>query len=278
VIAYLQRWAGYMLTGETREHAFLFIHGTGGNGKGVLVNSLAAALGDYATSAPMETFMASRSDRHPTDLAGLRGARVVLAQETEAGRRLAEARIKALTGGDRVAARFMRGDFFEFAPAFKLVMVGNHRPVLRNPDGAMRRRLHFLELTYKPPAPDLELPLRLREEFPGILRWAVEGCLAWQREGLRMPDGVRQATADYLSEQDLIAQWQAERCDAKAGAEAGSLDLYTDWKAWAEARGEDAGTCKALSAALEQRHRKRRTNRGVVFEGLQLRPSAAGMP
>ncbi len=115
-------------------------------------------------------------------------------------------------------------------------------------------------------------------DHPGILRWAVEGCLAWQREGLRMPEGVRQATVDYLAEQDLIAQWLAERCRVKPGAEAGSLDLYTDWRAWTEARGEDAGTCKALSAALEQRHGKKRTNRGVVFEGIQLHQSAAGVP
>lgn len=277
LIAYLQRWAGYMLTGATREHAFLFAYGPGGNGKGVLMGTVAAMLGDYATTAPMETFMASQQDRHPTDLAGLRGARLVVAQETEAGRVLAEARIKALTGGDRISARFMRGDFFEFTPAFKLVMVGNHRPVIRNPDDAMRRRLHLLPLTYRPPRPDPNLPARLLAELPGILAWAIEGCMAWQRDGLGMPGAVRDATDSYFAEQDLLAQWLAERCEVKHGATAPSSALYRDWKEWSEARGEIAGTGKAFSAALERHHAKRKAHGTMVFMGVRLLPSDRGV-
>jgi putative DNA primase/helicase len=119
---FLQRVAGYALTGSVVEHALFFGHGTGANGKGVFVNTIAGILGDYATTASMETFIASNGDRHPTDLAGLRGARLVTAQETEEGRRWAEAKIKTLTGGDRVSARFMRQDFFEFTPQFKLLI------------------------------------------------------------------------------------------------------------------------------------------------------------
>lgn len=275
-VAYLQRWAGYMLTGETREHAFLFVYGPGGNGKGVLLNTLAAALGDYATTAPMETFMQTQQDRHPTDLAGLRGARLVLAQETEAGRVLAESRIKALTGGDRIAARFMRGDFFEFVPAFKLVMVGNHRPVIRNPDDAMRRRLHLLPLTFRPPHPYPDLPAALRDELPGILAWAIEGCLAWQRDGLGMPTVVRAATADYFAEQDLLAQWLAERRELRRDAKESSAALFRDWEQWATVRGERAGTNKAFSAALERHHAKERTKAGATFIGLRLKPSETG--
>lgn len=275
--AYLQRWAGYMLTGATREHAFLFAYGPGGNGKSVLVNTLAAAMGDYAVTAPMETFMASPGDRHPTDLAGLRGARLVVAQETEAGRVLAEARIKALTGGDRISARFMRGNFFEYTPAFKLVMTGNHRPVLRNPDDAMRRRLHLLPLTWHPPAPDPALPERLKQELPGILAWAVAGCLAWQREGLGMPEAVREATAEYFGEQDQLAQWLEERCAPQRGAQTPSSALFRDWEAWSKARGEVPGTAKAFSAELERHYAKKRTNRGVVFLDLRLLPSETGI-
>ena len=274
--AYLQRWAGYMLTGETREHAIMFVYGPGGNGKGVLMNTLAAMLGDYATTAPMETFMVSHNDRHPTDLAGLRGARLVIAQETEAGRVLAESRVKALTGGDRISARFMRGDFFEFIPAFKLVMVGNHRPVIRNPDDAMRRRLHLLPLTFVPVPPDRDLSERLKAELPGILAWAIEGCLTWQRETLGLPAVVRDATADYFAEQDLLAQWLAERCEAKRGEVAASASLYRSWKKWVEPRGEQPGTNKAFSAALERYHAKKKTNAGAVFEGLRLLPDEGG--
>jgi putative DNA primase/helicase len=130
----LQRVAGYSLTGITREHALFFGYGTGANGKGTFLNTPTGILGGYATIAPMETFTASPTDRHPTDLAMLRGARLVSAQETEEGRRWAESKIKALTGGDPITARFIRQDFFTFTPQFKLFIAGNHKP------GLSRRR------------------------------------------------------------------------------------------------------------------------------------------
>ena len=130
LIAFLQRMCGYALTGVTREHALFFLYGTGANGKSVFVNTVSGLLGDYHTTAPIETFTASYSDHHPTDLAGLRGARLVTATETEEGRRWAKSKIKSLTGGDKISARFMRQDFFEFVPAFKLMIAGNHKPGL----------------------------------------------------------------------------------------------------------------------------------------------------
>jgi putative DNA primase/helicase len=144
---FLQRMAGYCLTGSTREHALFFLYGTGANGKSVLLNTLSGILGDYARSAPIETFTASNVERHPTDLASLRGARLVMAVETEEGRRWAESRIKVLTGGDKIAARFMREDFFEFIPQFKLIIAGNHKPGLRSVDEAIRRRFHLVPFT-----------------------------------------------------------------------------------------------------------------------------------
>jgi putative DNA primase/helicase len=276
-IRYLQRWAGYMLTGSVREHAFLFLYGPGGNGKSVLLNVLMAMLGDYARTADMDLFTAQKGSQHPTGLADLRGARLVVAQETDAGGALAEAQIKTLTGGDRVKARFMNRDFFEYSPVFKLVMAGNHRPVIRNPDAAMRRRLHLLPLTFRPERPDPGLEAALREELPGVLAWAIEGCLMWQRDGLAMPPVASDATAEYFAEQDLVAQWLAERCEAKPGAEAPSAGLYRDWSEWATKRGEQPGTQKAFSAAVEQRHAKRRTKAGVAFIGLRLLPSDTGV-
>jgi putative DNA primase/helicase len=141
LIAFLQRMLGYALTGSTSAHALFFGYGTGANGKSVAVNTASGILGDYAGAAPMETFTASHTDRHPTELAGLRGKRLVTASETEEGRRWAESKIKTLTGGDKVSARFMRQDFFEFLPQFKLFIVGNHKPGLRGVDEAMRRRM-----------------------------------------------------------------------------------------------------------------------------------------
>lgn len=276
-VAYMQRWAGYMLTGSTREHAFLFLYGPGGNGKSLLMSTISAMLGSYATSADMELFTMQHGTQHPTGIADLFGARLVVAQETEANRALAEAKLKTLTGGDLVKARFMGRDFFHFAPVLKLVMAGNHRPVIRNPDEAMRRRLHLLPMTWRPETPDPKLADRLQKELPGILRWAIEGCLAWQTEGLGRPRVVVEATAEYFAEQDLMAQWLAERCLQVRGGEAPSSALYRDWQFWAKERGEDAGTGKAFSAAMERHHAKRRTNSGVQFLGLKLRPSDTGI-
>jgi putative DNA primase/helicase len=140
LVAYIQRVLGYGLTGLTREHALFFGYGTGANGKSVLLSTVSGILGEYHRTAPIETFTASNTDRHPTDLAGLRGARLVTATETEEGRRWAESRIKQLTGGDMVAARFMRQDFFEYRPQFKLIIAGNHKPSLRSVDEARGAR------------------------------------------------------------------------------------------------------------------------------------------
>jgi putative DNA primase/helicase len=154
---FLQRVAGYALTGSIREHALFFFYGTGGNGKGVFLNTLTAILAGYAAVAPMETFVVTQGERHPTDLAGLRGARLVTAQETERGRRWAESKIKALTGGDPITARFMRQDFFTYSPAFKLVIAGNHKPALSGVDEAIRRRFHLVPFTVTIAKPDKKL-------------------------------------------------------------------------------------------------------------------------
>jgi putative DNA primase/helicase len=147
LVDFLQRVAGYSLTGVTREHALFFLYGTGANGKTTFLNAITGALGDYCKNAPIETFTATQSERHPTDLASLRGARLVTAVETEEGRRWAESKIKALTGGDKISARFKRQDFFEYTPQFKLLIAGNHKPGLRWVDEAIRRRLHLIPFT-----------------------------------------------------------------------------------------------------------------------------------
>jgi putative DNA primase/helicase len=224
LIAFVQRVAGYALTGSTREHALFFGFGTGANGKSVLINTISGILGDYHRTAAIETFTASKVDRHPTDLAGLRGARLVTAIETEEGRRWDEAKIKALTGGDRIAARFMRQDFFEYVPAFKLVIAGNHKPSLRSVDESIRRRLNLLPftVTIPPEERDRDLPEKLKAEWPGILRWMIQGCLEWQRIGLAPPKAVCDATAAYLEAEDAVGAWIEERCQCGPQAWASS--------------------------------------------------------
>ena len=255
LIAFVQRMAGYCLTGSIREHALFFAYGIGANGKGVMLNTLTGLLGNYAAVASIDTFTASQSDRHPTDLAMLRGARMVTAQETEEGRRWAEARIKAMTGGDPITARFMRQDFFTFDPRFKLLIAGNHRPGLRNVDEAIRRRFNLIPFAVRiaPEKRDHTLPEKLRAEWPGILAWAIRGCLEWQRGGLRPPAAVVDATAEYLEAEDATQAWLDECCIVDKGLELGSTPLFASWKGWAERAGEQPGSQKRFSQNLSAR-------------------------
>lgn len=271
--SYLQRMAGYCLTGVTTEHALFFLYGTGANGKSVFANTLTAILGDYATVAPMDMFMATQGDRHPTDMAGLRGARIVTSIETEQGSRWAESKLKALTGGDKITARFMRQDFFEFIPQFKLLIVGNHKPSIRNVDEAMKRRLHMVPFTVTiPPARrDKHLADRLLAERDGILAWALEGCIEWQRTGLRPPPAVMAATEDYFEAEDAIGRWIDERCSVGLHLSASTSAMFADWKAWADANGEFAGSVKRFSEALIVRGFERHNTRAAKgFRGIAL--------
>ena len=276
-IAFLQRVCGYALTGVTREHALFFLYGLGANGKSVFLSTVAGVLADYHTTAPIETFTASQSERHPTDLAGLRGARLVTATETEEGRRWAEAKIKTVTGGDKIAARFMRQDFFEFTPAFKLMIAGNHKPGLRSVDEAIRRRFHLIPFSVTIPLEerDRDLIEKLKAEWPGILAWMIEGCLEWQRIGLQPPAVVTDATTAYLEAEDAIAAWLDDCCIRDPQAWTASGTLFASWTAWATKASEPVGTQKNFAQSLEAHgftpHRLR-VGRG--FNGLRLVPKS----
>ena len=281
MVRFLRQWSGYCLTGDTREHALVFVFGPGGNGKSVFLNVLTGIIGDYATTATMDAFIASHGDRHSTDLAMLRGARLVTASETEEGRQWAEARIKQLTGGDPITARFMRQNNFTFVPQFKLTIVGNHKPGLRSVDDAARRRFNLVPFVNKPVAPDRELEARLRAEWPAILCWAIEGCLDWKANGLVRPSSVVAATADYFSDQDLIGQWLDDECDADPANrhkwETGA-GLFASWTAYAASAGERLGSQKAFSEELTRRGFERdKGTKGVrIFRGVRLNPRVAG--
>jgi putative DNA primase/helicase len=269
---YLQRVAGYCLTGLTTEHALFFIYGPGGNGKSVFLNTLVNILGDYATNAPMDTFTSSKFNGHPTDLAMLKGARMVTASETEEGRAWAEARVKALTGGDPITARFMRQDFFTYQPQFKLLFAGNHQPALHGVDTAMRRRFNMLPFIFKPAEPDYALEEKLREEAPRILGWALRGCLDWQLHGLGKAASVIAATDEYFEEQDLFGTWVEDRCET--GAEMWDLPaiLFKSWSAYARASGEDPGSMVTFSAKLKKHGCHPRKSAGIrSYRGIRVR-------
>lgn len=270
---FLQRWAGYCLTGDTREHALLFVYGPGGNGKTVFVNTLAGIAGGYGTVAAMDTFIQQHGDRHTTDLAMLRGARLVTAGETEEGRAWAESRIKQMTGGEPITARFMHQNNFTYTPCFKLLLVGNHKPVLRNVDEAARRRFRIVPFIHKPPAPDLQLADKLRAEWPAILRWMIDGCLAWQRHGLGQPEAVKAATADYFEAQDSFGAWAAERCILDHQLQERPSRLLADFNAWAEANGERPTTRHRLRGWIERQAalRYKRVKGADYVAGIGLR-------
>jgi len=274
--SFLQRMTGYCLTGETGEHALFFLYGTGANGKSVFLSSLASMLGDYAKTAPVSILTASNTEQHPTDVAGLRGFRFVTAIETEDGRWWAEAKIKSLTGGDRITARFMRQDFFEYVPQFKLLIAGNHKPGLRNVDEAIRRRLHLIPftVTINEQDRDPDLSEKLKLEYPGILRWGIDGCLAWQEQGLNPPAAVREATKSYLAAEDVIGRWIEERCVQGRIYWTAVATLFADFKQWCEQAAEYPWSKKRftqclLARGIEQQRSGAESTRG--FTGLALR-------
>jgi putative DNA primase/helicase len=247
LIRFVQQWCGYCLTGEISEQAFVFLWGPGGNGKGVFLNTAGNIMGDYCCTATMETFTASKSDRHPTELAKLRGARMTRVSETEQGRAWAEKRINQLTGGDRISARFMRQDFFEFDPQMKLTIIGNHKPTLRNVDDAAKRRINIVPFVHKPPVVDHDLEDKLKEEWPGILRWMINGCLDWQKNRLVRPKVVIAATEEYFFDQDILRQWVEECCDCHENYANIGRTLFESWAAFAKARNEDPRSQKLFN-------------------------------
>jgi putative DNA primase/helicase len=273
LVDYLQRVCGYCLTGFINEHALFFLYGTGANGKSVFINTLRGVFGTYHTTAPIETFTASSVTSHPTDLAGLMGARLVTAIETEEGRTWAESKLKAITGGDEISARFMRQDFFSFTPTFKLMIAGNHKPRLRSVDEAMRRRFHLIPfaVTIPPEQRDKDLADKLKAEWPEILRWMIDGGFEWKRIGLCPPQAVVDATNQYLETEDSIGTWIEDRCECKTSFEETSASLFASWKEWAELNGEPASSQKMFSEKLQSRgfekitigHAKARGYRGI---------------
>jgi putative DNA primase/helicase len=276
LMRFLQQWAGYCLTGDVSEHSFVFIYGPGGNGKSVWLNTIAKILGDYQKTAPMETFTASHTDRHPTDLAGLRGARLVAASETEEGRPWAEAKIKSLTAGDPVAARFMRQNFFTYFPQFKLVIIGNHKPRLRNVDDAMRRRINIVPFINKPERPDPKLEEKLRGEWPAILRWMIDGCLDWQKNRLVRPECVKIETGNYFEDQDVFKQWLGDNCDDEQETLqkwTTSKELFKSWSDYAQTAGVEIGNAVTFADNLARHGFKKARGTGGVrgWKGIRLR-------
>lgn len=255
LIDFLQRALGYALTGSTSEQCLFILHGTGANGKSTLLELLQTLLDDYAQSTPAASLLAK--DRHegiPNDIARLRGARLVTAVEIGEGKRLNEELVKRLTGGDTLTARFLHAEFFDFVPEFKLFIACNHLPTIKGTDHAIWRRVYRLPftVTIPPEEQDSTLPARLRAELPGILAWLVQGCLAWQKNGLQPPQEVRDATQEYKTSMDVFEGFLTEECTRLPGISVRASDLYSAYERWCNANDIDAISKRAFGIRLAE--------------------------
>lgn len=274
IIPFLQRAAGYSLTGSTREECLFLFYGPGRNGKGTLLKTLQAAMGDYAGTADFSAFISARDDRGPRDdIANMRGKRLIVAQEGREGAALAESIVKWLTGGDRVRARRLHENSYEFDPTFKLWLATNHKPTIRGTDPAIWSRIKLIpfDVSFEG-REDRTLKDDLLKELPGILTWAVQGCIHWQAAGLAFPESVRQATAEYRTESDQVGRFIEECCILGLFATAKGRKLYTEYQEWAKVTGEHVLTETAFGRRLTERGlEKVREKDGQTYKGIGLK-------
>lgn len=257
LIRFLRRAFGYSLTGNTDERVLLIEQGSGANGKTTTNEVQAGVLGDYAVRTPTESLLVKREGSIPNDIAKLKGARFVYCSEAEEGKRLSESLLKDLTGGDTIAARFMRGEWFEFQPTFKIWLATNHKPVIRGTDNAIWERIRLIPFTVSIPEaeriPRREMMAHFEEELPGILSWMVQGCLDWQRSSLGTPQEVKEATGKYREEMDLIGEFIKDCCSVSKDAEGTAKELYEAFTSWLEKNGEKVISQRSFGGRLSER-------------------------
>jgi len=271
LMAYIQRALGYSLTGSTGEQVFFFCFGSGANGKSVFLETVEALMGDYAQNARTETFLLGQGGQITNDVARMDGARFIGLNETPEGSRLNENLIKDFTGGDTITARFLHKEYFDFKPQAKLWVRGNHKPIVRGTDDGIWRRIQLIPFTVQIPKEkrDKQLTERLRAEYPGILNWIIEGCLAWQRHGLKAAKAVAEWTASYRDEQDLFGDFIEECCEVGADNSIQSSALYERYNQWARDSGYRPMSTAAMSRTLEERGFVKRKNKaGKHWHGI----------
>lgn len=271
LIEFMQRSIGYWITGDRREQVIHFLYGLGANGKSVLTEFVQWLCGSYTLKLPASVLMQSKTDRHPTELAQLRGKRLAVSSELDESSFFNESLIKELTGDNTLTARFMRGDFFEFAMTQKHCIVGNFKPRLRGGDPAMARRMLLVPFnaSFKGEQRDPLMLEKLKAEAPAILAWIVKGAMKWNADGLAVPAIVRDASAEYMGDHDDLTLWMEECCEMEGEAKAG--DLYKSFSLWKKARGEHAPSQTAWGARLTT-HRgiEKRKSGGIKYAGIRL--------
>lgn len=278
LIEFVQRAAGYSLTGDISERAIFFLFGVGKNGKSTFVETLSHVLGeDFAVALPAESLTIKKADGAvPNDIAKLKGARFVSSREMEEGRRLAEARVKELTGNEKITARFMRADFFDFTPECKIWLSTNHKPIIRGDDQAIWDRIKLIpfKVRFTKEQQDCDLQNKLRAEASGILNWLLEGCMKWRAAGLGVASAIDEATGSYQQEMDLVGNFLSERCEEKSDLRVNCSDLFQAYKTWCDQDGIEPLSQPMFSKKLQSRGYESKAGAGnrKFYFGLVLKP------
>jgi putative DNA primase/helicase len=278
VIQFLQTVTGWAITGDTSGQSMFILYGSGANGKSTFLNTIMHLLGDYAIATPTETFMKRNGDQITNDIARLRGTRFVTTTEAEQGRRLSEPLIKQITGNDKMTARFLYGEFFNFVPTFKIFMATNHKPVIKGTDHGIWRRIKLIPFTTRieESKQDKHLEEKLKAEGSGILNWLIEGALRWRREGMNPPDDIRKATDEYQGEMDVIGNFLKECTIQRAGATIRIRELFKAYQDWCDQNNEHACSERFLSLRLkEMGFKQSRTAEARFWDGVGLKASTA---
>jgi putative DNA primase/helicase len=276
LIHFIQNAAGWAVTGDTSEQSVFILFGTGANGKSTFLNTVMNLLGDYAIATPTETFMKKSGDQITNDIARLRGARFVTTSEAEHGRRLSEPLIKQMTGNDRMTARFLYGEYFNFVPTFKIWMATNHKPVIKGTDHGIWRRIKLIPFTTRieEENQDKHLEEKLMREGPGILNWLIEGARRWCAEGLKTPNIIISATAEYRSEMDVMGNFIRERCLLSDNVCIRSRELFKCYQDWCDDSNERACSERFFGLRLKELGvEQKRNNYGRYWQGIELRMS-----
>ena len=274
-VAYLRRAIGYTLTGCIGEQVLFFLHGNGQNGKSALTETLAHILGDYSATAPSSMLMKTRDEAIPNDVAALRGCYMASVSELDVGDRFNEAKIKMYTGTDKVPARFLHQDWFEFVPKFKLWINGNHKPVIRGRDKAIWRRFVILPFDHEIPDDERILDFAKNYLYPeasGILNWAIKGCLEWQKKGLTAPPAIRAETTLYREDSDVLGDFFAECCDVDRKYTAPTSALYHTYTFFCGRRNEHPMTANLFGRLMVERFPRVGKRRPPIYAGLRVRP------
>jgi putative DNA primase/helicase len=273
LISFIKRAVGYSLTGATSEQVMFMLHGHGANGKSVLLEVISRLLGGYAANTPFTTFEANKRNESTNDLAALKGKRFVTTIETNEDRRLDEARVKSITGGDDITCRFLFSEYFTYKPTFKIWMAVNHKPLIRGTDRGIWRRIRLIPFNqnFEGEKGDKSLTSKLLTELPGILNWALEGLMEWKEHGLGAAKAIEISTETYRHESDLVQQWLDEWVTIDANETISAAEAYSSFQEWALTRGYPKFSMNSFGRLMTEKGFERKSNgKCRIYVGLKL--------